>query len=58
MKFQAWYVPAAINVLVTALAAVGALRIPDTFLAGLLGLFLLWVLEGIYSASRPSPAGR
>ena len=58
MKFQAWYLAAAINVLVTAAAAVGALRIPDTFLGGLLGLFLLWVLEGIYSASRASPPER
>jgi hypothetical protein len=58
MTFQAWYVAAALNVLVTGLAGIAALRIPDTFLAGLLGLFLLWVLEGIYAAARSSPAKR
>lgn len=55
MAFQGWYVAAALNVLVTAGAALSALRIPDTFLAGLLGILFLWTLEGIYSAARPAP---
>lgn len=56
MTFQGWYLAALINLVVTAYTAIKALQIPDTFLAGLAGLLLIWVLEGIYSSSRPSPA--
>jgi len=54
--FKGWYVAAAINVAVTAYTMVSALGMPDTFLAGLSGVLLIWALEGIYSAARPSPA--
>ena len=56
MNFHGWYVAAAINVVVTGYTALSALTMPDSFLAGLAGLLLLWALEGIYSASRPLPA--
>ncbi|HKJ70424.1 MAG TPA: hypothetical protein VKA55_01535 [Gammaproteobacteria bacterium] len=56
MKFQGWFVAAAINVVVTGYTALYALKIPDTFMSGLATILLLWTLEGIYSASRPSPA--
>ena len=58
MKFQGWYIAAAVNVLITGYTALSALRMPDSFLAGLAALLLLWTLEGIYSASRASPAAR
>lgn len=56
MSFQSWYLAAGINVVVTGYTAIKALQIPDTFLAVLAGLLLIWVLEGAYSTSRPSPA--
>ena len=57
MQFQGWYIAAALNVVVTGYTAVSALSMPDTFLAVMAGILLLWALEGIYSAARPSPAG-